>query len=884
MGKLEQIHKHGDIDEGGDDGSFSDSELSEELVSESELSEELVLDDSDSGLSEEYDGGNDDDSGEEDDSEEEDDNDSDEDDFDELVLHDEIHADEDDADNPHQDDDSDSSEDDDDTKRNTVGAVPVADWYRHEDHVGYDKHGEKVVKEGAGGGAGEPPTDAIDWFLKRVEGGKDARSFYDEYEGRTVNVTPGELDLLRRLREGRMPSRAINPHAPFDDWFSRETEIMPLSAAPEPKRRFVPSKHEAKKVLKLVRALRKGTLKTLAQKREEEAKAAEGGSEPYLLWGDDGDALLEDGRPYAEGLSARMKKLSHVAAPKQRRPGHGQSYNPPTEYLKEEQEEQGATGEDDALKEATEKDDDRMLAAPIPSMRQIPAYDKLVSERFERCLDLYLCPRVEKKRINIDPRSLLPALPKLSDLRPYPRLRHVTYQRGDTSRTAKASGARAAAVAVAVDPSGETVAVGFDDHVVAIFDVLTSVEVLRFSLPIPTEDDRDEAAVRHISWRPAVGTISDNSLPLGESRAAAAPVLAVAYGSRVLLVMPAVGPAAAEAAASVAAAASNANLAKSSKQRRQAGDTSAHGPLADTVSAVWVARHKTRAAAAAATEGSEASVASWGTYEHDRAAGAFCTGPYARLTGQGAVSISLPRANRANFVPCSSVAWHGKGDYFVSVNALHNRSGDSSAVVIHRLSSCESAKPFSKTFGGLKFVSFHPSKPQLFLGTMNHVRMYDLSRRALVKKFLSGTSASLSLRAGCPVHSSGDHFLCGAEDGTVSWFDTDLSTKPYKVLRLGLSRAASKNAAGAGAAISALAFHPRRPLFVACCDDATVHVYHGMVYADLMSNPTVIPLKTFRRVHTVPKTGEGVTATCFHPRQPWLFTAGADGDVHLFCD
>ena len=329
--------------------------------------------------------------------------------------------------------------------------------------------------------------------------------------------------------------------------------------------------------------------------------------------------------------------------------------------------------------------------------------------------------------------------------------------------------------------------------------------------------------------------------------------------------------------------------AKTSKKR--GADANANGPLADVVSAVWVARHKARAAAAAATSHGDdnaavlTSVASWGIYEHDRGAGVFCTGPLGRLTGQGAVSISLPaRSNRANYVPCSSVAWHGKGDYFVSTNALHNRSGDSSSVVIHRLSTCESVKPFSKTFGGLKFVSFHPSKPQLFLGTMNHVRLYDLSRRALMKKFLSGTSASLSLRAGCPVHSSGDHFLCGGEDGTVCWYDTDLSTKPYKVLRLGLSRSASKHSTGAGAAVSALAFHPRRPLFAACCDDATVHVYHGMVYADLMSNPTVLPLKVFRRVHALQRTGEGVVGTDFHPRQPWLFTAGADGDAHCFCD
>lgn len=36
---------------------------------------------------------------------------------------------------------------------------------------------------------------------------------------------------------------------PYVDWFEYEDKGHPLSAAPEPKRRFIPSKWEAKKVL-----------------------------------------------------------------------------------------------------------------------------------------------------------------------------------------------------------------------------------------------------------------------------------------------------------------------------------------------------------------------------------------------------------------------------------------------------------------------------------------------------------------------------------------------------------------------------------------------------------------------------------------------------------
>ncbi len=39
----------------------------------------------------------------------------------------------------------------------------------------------------------------------------------------------------------------MNPYEPEVDWFTRDLELHPLSSAPEPKRRFLPSKWEEKK-------------------------------------------------------------------------------------------------------------------------------------------------------------------------------------------------------------------------------------------------------------------------------------------------------------------------------------------------------------------------------------------------------------------------------------------------------------------------------------------------------------------------------------------------------------------------------------------------------------------------------------------------------------
>ncbi len=131
-------------------------------------------------------------------------------------------------------------------------------------------------------------------------------------------------------------------------------------------------------------------------------------------------------------------------------------------------------------------------------------------------------------------------------------------------------------------------------------------------------------------------------------------------------------------------------------------------------------------------------------------------------------------------------------------------------------------------------------------------------------------------------------------------YDLDLSDKPYKALRYHQH------------AVRGAAYHPTYPLFASCADDATAQVFHGMVsgaawwwnaaprrsgavvmahhparvpaqvYADLMTNPLLVPLKVLRGHARV--DAQGVTACAWHPTQPWLFTAGADGKLCLFCN
>ena len=54
----------------------------------------------------------------------------------------------------------------------------------------------------------------------------------------------------------------------------------------------------------------------------------------------------------------------------------------------------------------------------------------------------------------------------------------------------------------------------------------------------------------------------------------------------------------------------------------------------------------------------------------------------------------------------------------------------------------------------------------------------------------------------------------------------------------------------------------------------------GMVYNDLLQNPLIVPVKKLTG-HT--KYDDfGVMAVSWHPTQPWLFSAGADGYIKLW--
>ncbi|CAJ1402027.1 unnamed protein product [Effrenium voratum] len=655
-------------------------------------------------------------------------------------------------------DDGSSDDSEDDAPRNRIGNVPL-EWYKDEDHVGYDIAGEKVMRT--------LKTSEIDALLESKDNPDAWRTIKDHKNQREVVLTDTDLEIIRRIRQRMYPSLATDT-TEMVEFDNPEARIHPEKKAHPPKARFLPSKWEAMKVKRLVALLREGKIRPPKPPPPE----------VWDLWADE---------------VARKKGPPPLPAPKLALPGHAESYNPPSEYLFNE----------DEKKEWEDTFEEERTLTHVPqkfdALRRVPAFKDFIVERFKRCLDLYLVPRALKQRMNVDPESLLPKLPSPKDLRPFPTHIAVAYE-----------GHSGMVRAIAVEASGRYLATASSDETLRIWEVATGrpVRCLKFS-----------SAVTAVAWNP-------QHL-----------FLAVAAEESVFFLDPGLQqlpPAEAEP--------------EGDQENREEASNADAVPVSSILEFKETVVKPVEGEEDEEPTGAKARAVRWRRVEPD--------------TPQHAMGCRLSIATDGDV---QYLVWHHKGNYCAAVSP--KAKATSNQCIIHALTQQKSMRPFARLRGGQQVQScaFHPSKPHFMVATMRSVRIYDLQKQAQIKQLISGAKWISSIT----VHPSGDHVVVGSYDRRVVWWDLDFASKPYKTLQYH------------DKAVRCATFHPGKfPLLAACSDDATVSILHAKVFSDLMQSPMIVPVKRLRD-HMV-NQGFGVLSCAWHPVQPWLFTAGADGRAFLW--
>lgn len=199
-----------------------------------------------------------------------------------------------------------SSDDEEAGENNTIGRVPLH-WYDAYDHIGYSVNGQKILKRTA--------KDRIDVAISNRDDPESRRTIYDMYNDREIVLSERELEIIRRVQAGAFAHPEHDDTPDYIDYFSSIREVMPISAAPDPKQRFRPSKWEMMRVLKVAKAMQEGRyVSKYASKKSDQPPV-------YTIWNETEDDVIAE--------SNRFK--FHLPAPKMPLPGHAESYNPPAE-------------------------------------------------------------------------------------------------------------------------------------------------------------------------------------------------------------------------------------------------------------------------------------------------------------------------------------------------------------------------------------------------------------------------------------------------------------------------------------------------------------------------------------------------------------------------
>uniref|UniRef100_A0A6G3MFV2 Ribosome biogenesis protein bop1-A (Trinotate prediction) n=1 Tax=Henneguya salminicola TaxID=69463 RepID=A0A6G3MFV2_HENSL len=300
----------------------------------------------------------------------------------------------------------------------------------------------------------------IDDFLYQKDNPDGGISIYNPGTKKYEVLNDEEIDLVEKLRQGTFTDPNYNPYSEYIDYFTGQILQLPINCMPEPKSRFVASASENRKILKLIVAIRKG----LKQNKTPDNKIKKYSD----IWSSISDTYISKNNKKRLNMNWR--------APKPPLPSTYESYHPPLEYLPDNEE----------LNEWNSLNNEQKRAKFIPStykcLRHVPYYD-LISQNYDRCLDLYMAPRKRKMITNIDPDDLLPQIPDPQSLRPFPSWESIVFT-GHNSRV----------TCISVHRSGELLVSGDASGLVIVWEHM-GVELKRYQFKSP---------ITAIEWNPRI--------------------------------------------------------------------------------------------------------------------------------------------------------------------------------------------------------------------------------------------------------------------------------------------------------------------------------------------------------------------------------------------
>ena len=280
--------------------------------------------------------------------------------------------------------------------------------------------------------------DGLDDFIKKSENPNWWRTIRDELNQKNIEITDEQLEIMKNISRGKFVNKQIS-ETHYEITLDKSEFIHPMDNTIPPKRRFMPSKWERMRINRVLHAIEMGWIKL--DKEEEEVKE----EVMYDIWADDFNEPLYKNLP------------PPLILPKTRRPTNRESYNPDEKYLMTKEQEK------EWRESHTEDREIEYIPRKFDALRKVEVYENTLRERFERCLDLYLAPRIKKRKVHMNPDDLLPELPPPSTLKPFPSFANI-YYRGHESRVR----------CIKVNQEGTHLISGDEKGFLLMFDIKTS--------------------------------------------------------------------------------------------------------------------------------------------------------------------------------------------------------------------------------------------------------------------------------------------------------------------------------------------------------------------------------------------------------------------------